>query len=453
MNKNEFGELKAILLKHGINRLFHVTDRLNWTSIKENNGIRSSDSLRNCEAIYRGSCGDCVSRYIDKQLFLSDYVHLSFIPEAPWLKAAVKAGFIKDPITIEVPLDILLDEDTLFSSGSPSDSSSLIGGDKESFKRIDFDTLVEEPHQVSDPGRRKVFQAEALVKRFIPYDRILNLTDIENQISGTKLDGSYKRSAIIFLIDQSVSMGRSIILNGQSKSSISSAVSEMVDKVIQQIATGGVNNPSRLNPFDIAVIGYGEDCHSIWANDAPLGEFASVEQLFDHYFRNGFLEPGKFQWINSQNNSFSADMSSAFRYVKEMAQRWVASNGNNCIPPCIIHITDAEKLGMQSKGTVQIVRQIMHMETRNGPAAIWNIQMNPYDSHPVVLPTDEDTGSLNAHGYFLFQMSSSLGRTECLHLRDSLPEWADAEYGYERKALLVNPADLSIIQRYLTERC
>lgn len=452
MNKNEFGELKSILLEHGIDRLFHVTDRSNWTSIKENNGIRSSDSLRNCEAIYRGSCGDCVSRYIDQDLSLGDYIHLSFIPEAPWLKAAEKAGFIKDPITIEVPLDVLLDEDTLFSSGSPSDSSSLIGRDKESFRRIDFDTLVKGPHQVSDPVKRKVFQSEALVKRFIPFDRILNLSDIENQINGTKLEGSYKRSAVIFLIDQSVSMGRSIILNGQSKGSISSAVSEMVDKVIQQIATGGINNPSRLNPFDIAVIGYGEDCHCIWANNAPLGEFASVEQLFDHYFRNGFLEPGAFKWVNSQNNSFSADMSLAFKYVMEMVQHWIISNDNNCIPPCIIHITDAEKLGMQSRGTVQIARQIMHIENRNGAATIWNIQMNPHDSHPVVLPTDEDTGSLNAHGYFLYQMSSSLGSKECLHLKDSLPEWADSEYVGERKALLVNPGDLSIIHRFLIER-
>lgn len=450
MNRNEFEELKSILLEHGIDRLFHITDRSNWTSIKENNGIRSSDSLRNCDAVFKGSCGDGLSRHIDQELSLSDYIHLSFIPEAPWQRAAEKAGFIKEPIILEVPLDILLDEDTQFSTGSPSSSISKIGGAKEVFKSIDFDTLVSDPQEISEPDKRDAFQAEALVKRFIPFDRILNHKDIENQLSETKLEGSFKRSAIIFLIDQSVSMGRSIILNGQLEGSISFAVTEMVDKFIQQIATAGASDPTKLNPFDIAVIGYGEDCSSIWAQGAPFGEFASVEQLSDHYMRNGFLEPGPFHWINSQNDSFSADMSKAFKYVMDMVRRWIDSNGSNCIPPCIIHITDAEKLGMQSKGSVQIARQIMHMENRNGAAKIWNIQMNPHDSHPVTMPTDEETGGLNAHGYFLFQMSSGLSNSDCRLVKDSLPEWEDVEEGLERKALIVNPADLSPIYRILT---
>ena len=134
MNRNEFEELKSILLEHGIDRLFHITDRSNWTSIKENNGIRSSDSLRNCDAVFKGSCGDGLSRHIDQELSLSDYIHLSFIPEAPWLRAAEKAGFIKEPIILEVPLDVLLDEDTQFSTGSPYSSNSKIGGTKEVFK-------------------------------------------------------------------------------------------------------------------------------------------------------------------------------------------------------------------------------------------------------------------------------------------------------------------------------
>jgi len=450
MNRNEFEELKTILLEHGIDRLFHITDRSNWTSIKENNGIRSCDSLRNCDAAFKASCGDYLSRHIDQELSLSDYIHLSFIPIAPWLRAAEKAGFIKEPIILEVPLDVLLDEDTRFSTGSPSSSNSKIGGSKEVFKSIDFDTLVADPQEISEPDKRDAFQAEALVKRFIPFDRILNRKDIENQLSETKLEGSFKRSAIIFLIDQSVSMGRSIILNGQLKSSISFAVTEMVDKFIQQIATAGANDATKLNPYDIAVIGYGEDCRSIWAQGAPFGEFASVEQLFGHYMCNGFLEPGPFHWINSQNDSFSADMSLAFKYVMDMVRRWIDSNGNNCIPPSIIHITDAEKLGMQSKGSVQIARQIMHMENRNGAAKIWNIQMNPHDSHPVTMPTDEETGGLNAHGYFLFQMSSVLSSSDCRLVKDSLPEWEDVEEGFERKALIVNPADLSPIYRILT---
>lgn len=450
MNRNEFEELKFILLEHGIDRLFHITDRSNWTSIKENNGIRSSDSLRNCDAIFTGSCGDILSRNIDQKLFLSDYVHLSFIPEAPWLRAALKAGFIKEPIILEVPLDILLDEDTLFSTGSPLSLNSKIGGTKEVFESVDFDTLVAASQEITQPEKRGAFQAEALVKRFIPIDRILNLKEIENQLSETKLGGSFKRSAIIFLIDQSISMGRSIILDGQLKSSISFAVTEMVDKFILQIATAGASDPTKLNPYDIAAIGYGRDCRSIWVPGAPFDEFASVEQLFDYYIRNGFFEPGPFHWINSQNDSFNADMSMAFKYVMEMVRRWVDLNGNNCIPPCIIHITDAEHLGMQSKGSVQIARQIMHIENRNGAAKIWNVQMNPHDSHPITMPTDEETDGLDAHGYFLFQMSSILNNSDCILVKDSLPEWEDVNEGFERKALIVNPADLSPIYRILT---
>lgn len=47
MNRSEFEELRRLLKENGIDRLYHVTDVTNCTSIKENNGLRSVNSLAN----------------------------------------------------------------------------------------------------------------------------------------------------------------------------------------------------------------------------------------------------------------------------------------------------------------------------------------------------------------------------------------------------------------------
>ena len=87
----------------------------------------------------------------------------------------------------------------------------------------------------------------------------------------------------------------------------------------------------------------------------------------------------------------------------------------------------------------------MATETRNGAAQVWNIQFRPEDSHPVVLPTEEDTGRLDAHGHFLFQMSGKIRVADKPGIAQFLPDWAEDRPETERRTLLVNPSDLSIL--------
>ena len=445
MNRSEFEELRRLLEENGIDRLYHVTDVTNWTSIKENNGLRSVNSLANRAVEIHGGCGDHVSRSADKARSLSDYVHLSFSPKAPWLEAALEAEFLSDPLVLEISLDVLLDEDTLFATGSPNVHSTQIGGDLETFKKIRIDLIGKDAKEISSPDERAALQSEVLVKRFVPLDSVLNRNEIENHIAGVRLGDAFHRSAIIFLIDQSLSMGRSFVLGGKSRDSIADSTSEMMDDLITKVIVAGAKDTSKLNAYDLAVIGYGENCGDSWAYGIPFNGFVSVEQLYDYYIKNCSFPGSPFRWTDARSDSFNTDMGPAFIYVKRMVHQWMDKNGRESIPPTIVHFTDANKIGMQTKGTIQTAKDILATETRNGVAQVWNIQFRPEDSHPVVLPTEEDTGRLDAHGHFLFQMSGKIRVADKPEIAQFLPDWAEDRPETERRTLLVNPSDLSIL--------
>lgn len=432
MNKQEFERIKAILAEAGIDRLYHVTDLSNWTSLKESNGLRSIRSLHNRDVKPSCGCGDTVSRMVDQHYGLDDYIHLSFSRDIPAADAATEAGFLRERICLEISLEALLDYDTLFSSGAPSAKSTRIGPD--------FHSLIE-PHI----GAPSLSKAEALVKSFIPLGSILNRAEIEETIQEMRMADAMPRSAILFLVDESMSMGRSIILYGKDEPTISGAVGRWINGFIVRLLQRAKRDPSFRTCYDIAVVGYGDGFRDIWSPGLPFAGFVPTETLLDYAVTRGHL-PEEIVWVSPSYDNFESEMSDAFSRVRSMVDEWLSGKGNQVTPPVIVHITDAEKLGMHSRGTIRIAKDLMSIETKLGVAEVWNMQYTPFDSHRMVLPTEEDTAGLDAHGHFLFQMSSPVLPAVSPYVQAILPDWTQNSQEAERRALFVN-CDMSALEK------
>ncbi len=87
------------LREHGITKLFHFTDASNIPSIKKQGLIEKSiESKMN---------SDELSRALDSQADLENYVRLSFGPNNPMMYQAVAEKRISQPVMLEIKLEVV----------------------------------------------------------------------------------------------------------------------------------------------------------------------------------------------------------------------------------------------------------------------------------------------------------------------------------------------------------
>ena len=160
-----FNKLKR---KYGITSLWHFTDASNLESILKY-GILSLDALvcKNIEPNYASSYG---SRVKDKNEGFSKYVRLSFVKDHPMYHVAKKDGRLKNPVWIEIDLNVL--------KKSGVEVSDKIAFSKDAkhflpyyiFYNIDFDSLVNGTFEEQKEARK----AEILIPNIIEPKYILN---------------------------------------------------------------------------------------------------------------------------------------------------------------------------------------------------------------------------------------------------------------------------------------
>lgn len=101
-----------ILKEHGINSLYHFTDRKNLESIIRHGGLYSwGDCIEQGIAI---PCpgGDKQSRELDEKKGLEYYVRTSFTRNHPMMYQAKNEGRIDDPVILEIDTDVITWQDT-----------------------------------------------------------------------------------------------------------------------------------------------------------------------------------------------------------------------------------------------------------------------------------------------------------------------------------------------------
>ena len=177
IKKNDADLISKHLNDIGISCFFHFTDSSNIDSIKKNGGLYSwSYCLKNGIDISRPG-GDELSRQLDKRFSLQDYVRLSFCKEHPMKFICIKSKRILNPVNLEIDTSVAEFEHTLFSDINAAANDHNLGTSYVFLNSLDFSVLKKNYFDLSEIGKKK-YQAEILVRTWIPSKYILNLKSL-----------------------------------------------------------------------------------------------------------------------------------------------------------------------------------------------------------------------------------------------------------------------------------
>ena len=175
MKISDWMGIDSLLSKHKIDCLYHFTDRSNLNSIIANRGLMSWADCKEKNISISRPGGDFLSRQCDERDNLHHYVRLSFTNQHPMMFVACKEGRIPNPIILEVDKSVLFEDTTLFSNMNAVKKEALVGRGWEYFKEIHFSSLFSRSYFDLPSEEKKYFQAEVLVRNYIPLEKIHNI--------------------------------------------------------------------------------------------------------------------------------------------------------------------------------------------------------------------------------------------------------------------------------------
>ena len=172
--KTHWKAFARILDEHGIENVYHFTDRSNVRSIKAEGALLSRMECMRREIAIPCDCSDAASQVCDQRDRLSDFVRLSFTPSHPMMHAAIKDRRIKDPVVLEVSAEVVLWNRTAFCPVNAIDSKGLGPGWKVAHLksvRLDIATGT----TFSSNEEKRFLQAEILVHNNVPWELLREL--------------------------------------------------------------------------------------------------------------------------------------------------------------------------------------------------------------------------------------------------------------------------------------
>lgn len=430
MNKKaDWNSIQAILAQHGIKKLYHFTDRDNLESIIRHGGLYSWHGCAQRGITIPKPGGADLSRQLDLRDGLEDYVRLSFTPHHPMMYAAMQEGRISNPVILEINLEAIGWEGTLYSDRNATRNGAQRGSSLADFEKIHFNAVMAKKHFDLDEEEQPFFQAEVMVKDFLPLQYITNIDTFGIPV-GQHLQARQpytaqitrkNPTAFIFLVDQSVSMSRETLFNG-TRMTLADAVAQIVNNQIQELVYRCIKSNEVRHYFDIAVVGYGERVVSGWRGTLAGRDFVSPEELQNNPFKRIIVkeetrtrkgvttkEVERVQWVEPVCNQSWTRLHLAFDHVKALLEEWLMDHaGQECYPPTVIHITDGEFNGTTGENLVQQANEIKSMFTPDGNVLLWNIHIIPTrDQVTAFLPTSK-AEVYNSYSALLYDLSSLL---------------------------------------------
>ena len=432
--KSNWQEFKAVLDEHKIVKLYHFTDRDNLESIIKNGGLYSwMDCERKGIKITKPGGGD-LSRQLDSARNLEDYVRVSFTTQHPMMYVAMKDGRISNPVILEIDPDVIFWKGTCYSNLNATKHTIRpnIGESLADFKQIHFQSVKVRTHFDLPEEEQPYFQAEVLVKNFIPLEYIKNIGNfgipIPSKPKALQIKNPYTAqitrntpTAFIFLVDQSVSMKRITTLNGEQMS-LAEAVARIVNNQINELVYRCIKTTEVRHYYDIAIIGYGHEVYSGWNGVLAGRDFVSPEELKNNPFkkiivkeekrtRKGTMtkEIEKVQWLEPRCDGSWTHVHLAFNKAKTLLDQWMQEHHDkDCYPPTIINITDGQFNHATREQIVQQANELKAMFTNDGNVLLWNIHITPNNVEQVLLPIGKEELKGDKYSELLYDMSSLL---------------------------------------------
>lgn len=165
---------------NSIRCLYHFTDKSNLPLIIKHGGLYSWGELENKNIKPNKVGGNELSRSLDMRKGLKDYVRLSFTKELPMRHVAQRDGRINDIIFIEIDPEVIFWQETLFSDKNATSNDARVGKGFNDFKLIDLDLI--RSGSWANKQQKALFQAEVMVKRFVPQKYFLNYNDYHDNL-------------------------------------------------------------------------------------------------------------------------------------------------------------------------------------------------------------------------------------------------------------------------------
>ena len=431
--KSTWPAYQAIIEKQGIKKLYHFTDRDNLPSIIQNGGLYSWADCEEKGIVIAKPGGSDSSRLLDARDGLQHYVRVSFVTQHPMMYVAMNEGRISNPVLLEIVPQVIYWKDSMYADRNATKNGARVGGDVEDFKAIHFSAVKARKHFDLDEDEQKFYQAEVLVKNFIPLEYIKNIAHFGIPIpnkpkvlqSKTAYTAQITRNtptAFIFLVDHSASMKKITSLFGEEMT-MAEAASRIVNRQINELVYCCIKTNEVRHYYDIAVIGYGEQVYSAWNGDLEGRDFVSPEELREHPYkkiitreekrtRKGVVvkEVEKVQWLEAKHDGHWTHLHKAFAKAQQLLSQWMEKHHDkDCYPPTIINITDGEFNGAKREEILQMANEIKSMFTNDGNVILFNIHFTASKStEEVVCPIEISELGGNRYAETLFNMSSLL---------------------------------------------
>ena len=436
--KGNWQEFKAVLDEHRITKLYHFTDRDNLESIIMNGGLYSwMDCDRKGIKINKPG-GSSASRQLDSSRNLEDYVRVSFTTQHPMMYVAMKDGRISNPVILEIDPEVIYWNESLYANLNAARYTIKpnIGPAISDFKKIHFQSVKARTHFDLPEEEQPYFQAEVLVKNFIPIEYIKNIGNFGIPIPSkpkvlqvkTPYTAQITRNtptAFIFMIDQSISMSRKLNYRGEFIT-LADAVARIVNNQINELVLRCIKTNEVRHYYDIAVICYGDDANYGWKGTLAGRGFVSPEELKNNPFkkitvkeekrtRKGveLKEVEKVQWVEPVAAGKYTRAHKAFAMVKDLLDKWMKDHHEkDCYPPTIINITDGAFNGIANPREVntQLANELKALYTNDGNVLLWNIHVTPDNHEQILLPISKTELNEDKYKYseWLYDMSSLL---------------------------------------------
>ena len=434
--KSNWQEFKTVLDEHKIVKLYHFTDRDNLESIIKHGGLYSwMDCERKGIKIAKPG-GSTASRQLDSSRNLEDYVRVSFTTQHPMMYVAMKDGRISNPVILEIDPEVIYWDNSLYANLNAARYTIKpnIGPSINDFKQIHFQSVKAHKHFDLPEEEQPYFQAEILVKNFIPLEYIKNIGNfgipIPSKPKALQIKNPYTAqitrntpTAFIFMIDQSVSMSRKFNYHGEFIT-LADAVARIVNNQINELVLRCIKTTEVRHYYDIAVIGYGDDASYAWKGTLAGRDFVSPEELKNNPFkkitvkeekrtRKGveLKEVDKVQWIDPVAAGKYTRGDKAFMMVKKLLDGWMKEHHDkDCYPPTIINITDGALNGIVNPREVntQLANELKAMYTNDGNVLLWNIHITPDSKEQLVFPISKTELNNDNYSEWMFDMSSLL---------------------------------------------
>lgn len=432
--KQNWQEFEKVLKEGRITKLYHFTDFDNLESIIKNGGLYSWADCRDkgIKIPKPGSSGP--SRSLDERDHLEHYVRLSFVEDHPMKFVAMNEGRISNPVVLEIDLEPALWKDSLYSDRNATRSGAIVGGDFANLMTIRFGLFNRMMRYFDMTEEAKMhYQAEVLVKNFIPLKYITNISNfgipipaqpkqLQAKIPYTAQITRNTPTAFIFLVDHSVSMQQMTSLYGEEMT-MAEAAARIVNNQINELVLRCVKMGDTRHYYDIAVVGYGEGAYSGWQGELEGRKFVSPEELKAHPYtkitirkeirtRKGvqIKDVEQVQWVSARHDGHWTHYHEAFDYARDLLADWMIDHHEkDCYPPTVIHITDGVFNHASKEEVVQKANELKSMFTNDGNVILFNIHFTPdLDANPVACPIAKSELGGDSYAETLFELSSLL---------------------------------------------